>query len=530
MTSSASESQLPSSQNENNSANKSAENGNIARSEDKPTITRKSDAVLDGKVSKPKRAHAGCLTCRHRHKKCTRERPVCHTCLKSNYNCFWREPGTRFTDYKVKLSRTSNPKGTILQPNPSSSDNIPSTRYYLSEDENDNPMPVNNSTGNDINILGDDSLIKVAQKAVSITNAYMNSQEMQTLLNQDPEEEIERIEVKPTTTDEVLKDGFDTIDQQEIAEIETNKEEDNADEQEHEKEEEENKESDDEHSHNPDSKKGHDSEDDDDNGNVNGNHNAESNSPEGEFSNKDNDNDKSSKSDDLNQSSQHRNTAINLTQDLDALKLLKFKTLLDTSQNENLIVNEGTLINFPSDRKSRSISSWYTKFLNSPSTGSHDDLSDEENLDPPSVTNDALTSLKSFKSIGNTDLLSPALILSRIVNEKMLEKCQQSSETKADNNGADYGNQLETIQAEPNALVCRLHNKRRRRRSGKLKDVKMISKEMGAKLLLDSISKSKKNYDRCKIYKDGRRKHGMKEKHVDLSELPSYITQFLKQS
>ena len=450
--------------------------------------------------------------------------------MKSSYNCFWREPGTRFTDYKVKLIRSSSPAGKILQPNPLSSDNILSTQYHISDEENDDPMLANNWTEDDSNFLEEDSLITVAQKAVSITNAYMNSQEVQPMPNG---EEIKRIKVKQ----EYLEGSINSQEgsAKGHSRKEDGKEKENG-EQDHEKDEEENNDSEDEQNIASGHKKDDDSEDDDDDGKSNGNYNGKLNVSSEDSSGKDNQNDESTNSDDADESSQHSNTAIDLTQDLDTLKLLKFKTLLDMDQTDNLIINEGTLINMPSNKTTNRGSNWYTRFLSSTPDTFDDDLSNAERRLSPTIANEGLAS-ESINKTQNIDLLFPACVLSHITNEKLQQKSQTPTEQNPDNyNEADYEYLLNSAEPESKALVtgCRRrvqkkHPSNSHHPAKKKKNMKKISKEMGAKLLLDAISKSRKTYDRCKLYQDGRRKLRSSKKHVNLSELPFYITQFMKQ-
>lgn len=176
--------------NDNNEDNNEDNNKNNIHADD--IVPTKKD-----EESKITLASAGCLTCRQRHKKCTRETPVCATCKKTGYICFWREPGTKFTDYKVKLVHTRHPRGKILKPNLliNPEDNIESADYHLSDDGADADADsaddkVDNSfvelLDNDGNIISNEEpLISVAKKAVFITNAYMNSPEMQTLLKKE---------------------------------------------------------------------------------------------------------------------------------------------------------------------------------------------------------------------------------------------------------------------------------------------------------------------------------------------------------
>lgn len=506
----------------------SSQYGNTRTTDGKPALTKKYDQVADGRVSKVRLAPAGCLTCRHRHKKCTREKPVCDTCMKSSYNCFWREPGTRFTDYKVKLIRSSSPAGTILQPNPLSSDNILSTQYHISDEENDDPMLANNWTEDDSNLLEEDSLITVAQKAVSITNAYMNSKEVQPVPN---EEEVDRIKVKQEDLEAALdgsKDGHPSN-------VDKIKEKERG-EQEHENDEEENNDSEDEQSVASRHKKDDDSEEEEDNGSSNGNNNGTSNVSSEDSSGKDTHNDESTNSDDGDGSSQHRNTAIDSTQDLDTLKLLKFKTLLDIDQTDNLIINEGTLINMPSKKTTNRGSNWYTRFLSSTPDTFDDDSGSAKRPLSSAIANETSASLESLNNHQNIDLLSPAYFLSHITNQRLQQRSQTPTvQPPFNDKEAEHEYLLNPTETQSKALVTarrmqKKYHSTSRQSASKKKNMKKISKEMGAKLLLDAISKSRKTYDRCKLYQDGRRKLQSNKTHVNLSELPSYITQFMKQS
>ncbi|GAV26594.1 hypothetical protein PMKS-000048 [Pichia membranifaciens] len=453
----------------------------------------------------------------------------------NNLNDMSSENGnTKSNNDKMALTKKYDQvaDGRISKPNPLSSDNILSTQYHISDEENDDPMLANNWTEDDSNLLEEDSLITVAQKAVSITNAYMNSQEIQPMLNG---EKIKRIKVKQ----EYLEGPINSQDESAKGHSrkEDGKEKENG-EQDHEQDEEENNDSEDEQKVAFDHKKDDDSEDDDDDhGKSNGNYNGKLNVSGEDSSGKDNQNNESTNSDDANGSSQHRNTAIDSTQDLDTLKLLKFKTLLDMDQADNLIINEGTLINMPSNKITNRGLSWYTRFLSSTPDTFDEDLRDAEGRLFPTIANEGLASLESQNKTQNIDSLSPACFLSHITNGELQRKSQTPTEQNPDNyNEADYEYLLNSAEPESKALVTgrrrrvqKKHPSNSHHPASKKKNMKKISKEMGAKLLLDAISKSRKTYDRCKLYQDGRRKLQSSKKHVNLSELPFYITQFMKQ-
>ena len=58
----------------------------------------------------------GCLTCRWRHRKCSRQEPVCITCVKAQVECCWRSPNTTFHQYKRNVTFNKSPKGVTLKP------------------------------------------------------------------------------------------------------------------------------------------------------------------------------------------------------------------------------------------------------------------------------------------------------------------------------------------------------------------------------------------------------------------------------
>lgn len=114
---------------------------------------------------------AGCLTCRQRHKKCSRSKPVCITCLKSSYLCLWREPGTRFTDYSIPLIHLDTPIGRIIKPNKGNPDSLVDSSIDINNLADIGDVTLNNETISE----NDNSFISVAQKAVSVVNEYLNS-------------------------------------------------------------------------------------------------------------------------------------------------------------------------------------------------------------------------------------------------------------------------------------------------------------------------------------------------------------------
>jgi hypothetical protein len=182
-----------------------------------PNEQKNTDKV---KTKKPKTVKppvpAGCLTCRQRHKKCSRSKPVCETCYKSSYICLWREPGTRFTDYVVPLIHCETPTSKIVRPNKDTPDQLIESTIEVNDSN-----PLTDSIDNE------NSLISVAQKAVSITNAYMNSPEAMSILSKESEksddmnQETDRIsgpDEKLTNVEDKGKDFKDEINNEKIVE------------------------------------------------------------------------------------------------------------------------------------------------------------------------------------------------------------------------------------------------------------------------------------------------------------------------
>lgn len=65
-------------------------------------VSPKKDA--DGKV---KRSRMGCLTCRHRKKRCCETKPKCHECARLGLKCSWPAPGSEHRN-KPKHVRESD--------------------------------------------------------------------------------------------------------------------------------------------------------------------------------------------------------------------------------------------------------------------------------------------------------------------------------------------------------------------------------------------------------------------------------------
>ena len=142
---------------------------------------KKDNIGLDGEhMTNFKEPTAGCLTCRQRHKKCSRTSPVCQTCLSNRYECYWREPGTRFSDYKVPLVHTDSPRGITLRPN---------------KGEDLQASAMNNS-----------NLLSVAQMAVSITNDYLTAHDMDSVLKKTDDKEALNMEQNESIAEENDKD------------------------------------------------------------------------------------------------------------------------------------------------------------------------------------------------------------------------------------------------------------------------------------------------------------------------------------
>lgn len=137
-----------------------------------PRTPKTSKISEDSKNNKPSNP-AGCLTCRQRHKKCSRSKPVCITCLKSSYLCLWREPGTRFTDYSIPLIHLDNPIGRIIKPNKGNPDSLIDSSIDINAIDDIDHVTIRNDTTYE----NDNSFISVAQKAVSVVNDYFNSNE-----------------------------------------------------------------------------------------------------------------------------------------------------------------------------------------------------------------------------------------------------------------------------------------------------------------------------------------------------------------
>ncbi|KAG0674157.1 hypothetical protein C6P40_002477 [Pichia californica] len=336
---------------------KSISNRKITNKENKPnttttTATETATANLfDGsKIIKKKRfATAGCLTCRQRHKRCSRERPVCSTCSKTEYTCFWREPGTKFTEYKVKLIYSKNPLPIVLKPNKliNPNENILSTEFNLSDcnDETELDFDSNNIINDENSLLIDESLISVAQKAVSITNAYMNSQEM----------------LKNTGNDVMVKKELDDNEEEEEDDDEDDNDNEEEEEEENEKNEED-EEDDDNDEEKPFIKKEEDSDSDNDENSNNNNYsnedNDDSNHIKKEFDADDNfyNDDESSNFNDVDDT---QSTAQKIIRDENLQNRLN---LLIMDQSTDIIINEGTKILKP-DFKQKCIESWYGRYL-----------------------------------------------------------------------------------------------------------------------------------------------------------------------
>lgn len=507
----------------------------------KDSNSNSSSTILstNSRIVKKKLASAGCLTCRQRHKKCTRERPVCETCLKTGYTCFWREPGTKFTDYKVKLIHSDKPIGTVLKPNLliDSTNNILSTDYHLSDCDDcievatnlddsvktDNKILNDNNNNNNNNT--EDSLISLARKAVSITNAYMNSPEMQNLLRNES-----------IVSDKNLSDIIDEKIQKD-KEINNNNNVNNNDDIINIKKEIENKENDSDNesedegteyingpSENSKVKKEDDSDSDGGNNNNNGNSdsnessNDNSNNNENSNNNTDNEtkydsNEQNQRKDSRSETNNNNNNSSNSFQD----RLYDILETIETTDNisSDLIINEGTMINFRKETCKHHIDSWYKRHLSN-KDGNVDLNIDQNNSNYATSLTTTLSPIthlsqtkeivplgfqfESYSSCSSSDILVDHISVINYLsdNPAMKENDTNHIQKVPKTNDQNIEKVIHRRQSD------RVYNKFvDKKRGGK------ISKEEAAKLLFDTISSSKLRNIKAvkkKLLTDGRRK------------------------
>lgn len=461
------------------------------------------------KISKPVGSPAGCLTCRQRHKKCSRTKPVCETCLRSSYECFWREPGTRFTDYNVSLIRTKCPKGVTIKPNKT--------------------KKTSSTTGDQILDCGtaildaletDSSLLSVAQKAVSITNAYMNSAEIQSLLEKQ-NGDIDQVK-------EIINNGPQ----------EENGDQNNSEEERSDGEDEEDEENQDNADTKTDSYTKDDDPDDQNPGSSTtpgeskntlpanagaANGTSATRDKTGQEARNDEANDTQSQSQCDDESNDEFFDASDI---LDSPSLSKFKSMLDRidhpkSSQEPSVKHDKN----PASAASTSFPC-FTKFL------------DTSPLDNGQIEPAASKASPFTDAIDNSGMISSSIIVGKLFDELnnshtslFVPEDSESSSEAASHNLAEKENARSTNNRKP--MVSNSKHARKSPRSSKRRNHKttrnslMFNREQAARLLIETCANAKL-LDVNHILDDGRKHRYGEKKHIEVSELPHMITKFLK--